>query len=45
MQSVSLTLPLFIGGALQLANDIAFYMMFRAVKPPEELGKEPFKVS
>jgi MFS family permease len=39
MQSVSLTLPLFIGGALQLANDIAFYAMFRNVKPPEELGK------
>lgn len=36
MQSVSLTLPLIIGGALQLANDIAFYLMFRNVKPPEE---------
>ena len=44
MQSVSLTLPLVIGGALQLANDIAFYLMFRDVKPPEELGKEQFKV-
>jgi Major Facilitator Superfamily len=44
MQSVSLTLPLFLGGALQLANDIAFYIMFRDVKPPEELGKEDFKV-
>jgi hypothetical protein len=39
MQSVSLTLPLFIGGALQLANDIAFYIMFRNVKPPEELNR------
>jgi MFS family permease len=39
MQSVSLTLPLFIGGALQLANDIAFYLMFRDIKPPEELGR------
>jgi MFS family permease len=39
MQSVSLSLPLFIGGALQLANDIAFYIMFRDVKPPEELDK------
>jgi hypothetical protein len=37
MQSVSLTLPLFIGGGLQLANDIAFYLMFRHVRPPEEL--------
>jgi MFS family permease len=44
MQSVSLTLPLFLGGALQLANDIAFYIMFRAVKPPEEVGKEEFNV-
>jgi hypothetical protein len=44
MQSVSLTLPLVIGGALQLANDIAFYLMFRAVKPPEELGREQFEV-
>jgi hypothetical protein len=34
---VSLTLPLFIGGGLQLANDIAFYLMFRHVRPPEEL--------
>jgi sugar phosphate permease len=40
MQSVSLTLPLLIGGGLQLANDIAFYLMFRHVKPPEEI-KEP----
>jgi hypothetical protein len=40
MQSVSLTLPLFIGGGLQLANDIAFYLMFRHVRPPEEI-KEP----
>jgi MFS family permease len=37
IQTVSLTLPLFIGGALQLANDIAFYAMFRNVRPPEEL--------
>jgi sugar phosphate permease len=40
MQSVSLTLPLLIGGGLQLANDVAFYLMFRHVKPPEEV-KEP----
>ena len=44
MQNVSLTLPLFLGGALQLANDIAFYLMFRDVKPPEELGEPEFKV-
>ncbi|HEU4341884.1 MAG TPA: MFS transporter, partial [Candidatus Binatia bacterium] len=37
MQSVSLSLPLFIGGALQLVNDIAFFAMFRNVRPPEEI--------
>lgn len=37
MQSVSLTLPLYIGGGLQFINDVAFYLMFRDVKPPEEL--------
>ena len=37
MQTVSLTLPLFIGGGLQLINDVAFYLMFRHVRPPEEL--------
>lgn len=36
MQSVSLTLPLFLGGGLQLINDVAFYFMFRHVRPPEE---------
>jgi len=40
MQSVSLTLPLFIGGGLQLLNDVAFYLIFRNVRPPEEI-KEP----
>src|SRR5712692_1297445 len=40
MQSVSLTLPLFIGGGLQFINDVAFVLMFRHVKPPEEI-KEP----
>lgn len=37
MQNISLTLPLFIGGGLQLVNDVAFYLMFRHVRPPEEL--------
>jgi MFS family permease len=37
MQSVSLTLPLFIGGGLQFINDVAFFLMFRHVKPPEEI--------
>jgi MFS family permease len=40
MQSVSLTLPLLIGGGLQLVNDVAFYLMFRHMRPPEEI-KEP----
>ena len=39
MQSVSLTLPLFIGGGLQLVNDVVFYMMFRHVRPPEEINR------
>jgi len=39
MQSVSLALPLFIGGGLQLINDVAFYLMFRRVRPPEEIKK------
>ena len=38
MQTVSLTLPLFIGGGLQLLNDVAFFLMFRHVRPPEELA-------
>ncbi len=42
MQSVSLTLPLFLGGGLQLINDVAFYLMFRHVRPPEET-KDRFK--
>lgn len=39
MQSVSLTLPLFLGGGLQLINDVAFYLMFRHVRPPEEIRR------
>jgi len=38
MQSVSLTLPLFIGGGLKLVNDVVFFLMFRHVRPPEELA-------
>ena len=38
MQTVSLTLPLFTGGGLQLLNDLALFLMFRHVKPPEELA-------
>jgi hypothetical protein len=39
MQSVSLTLPLFIGGGLQLINDVTFYLMFRHVRSPEEIER------
>jgi MFS family permease len=39
MQNISLTLPLFIGGGLQLINDVAFYLMFRHVRPPEEITR------
>jgi MFS family permease len=38
MQTVSLTLPLFIAGGLQLLNDVAFFLMFHHVRPPEELA-------
>jgi MFS family permease len=43
MQNISLTLPLFIGGGLQLVNDVVFYMMFRHVRPPEEEAKVSLK--
>jgi MFS family permease len=43
MQSVSLTLPILIGGGLQLINDVAFYLMFRDVRPPEEVAKKQAK--
>src|SRR5215475_14471732 len=36
MQNLSLSLPLVIGGALQLAHDAAFFVLFRNVRPPEE---------
>lgn len=36
MQSFSLTVPIALGGFLQLAHDCIFYGLFRHVKPPEE---------
>ena len=45
MQTVSLTLPLFLGGGLQLLNDVAFFLMFRHVRPPEELAVAPADTS
>jgi hypothetical protein len=40
MQNISLTLPLFIGGGLQLINDVAFFLIFRHVRPPEEMKRK-----
>ena len=36
MQAFSLSVPIFIGGFLQLFHDCVFYVLFRNVKPPEE---------
>jgi MFS family permease len=37
MQAFSLSLPMVLGGALQLVHDVSFYFLFRGVKPPEEI--------
>jgi hypothetical protein len=44
MQSLSLSVPLVIGGSLQLAHDITFYYMFRHERPPEETRVREIKV-
>ena len=36
MQSFSLSVPMFLGGFLQLFHDCVFYFTFRDIKPPEE---------
>ena len=36
IQSISLSAPFVIGGALKIAYDIALFLNFRNVKPPEE---------
>ena len=36
MQAFSLSVPMFLGGALQFAHDVTFYFLFRDVRPPEE---------
>jgi len=36
MQAFSLSVPIFIGGALQFTHDVTFYFLFRHVRPPEE---------
>jgi hypothetical protein len=39
MQSISLNMPLVIGGSFQLVHDFAFYYVFRHVRSPEEEGR------
>ena len=41
MQSFALSVPIFLGGVLQLSHDCIFYYLFRDVKPPEEQGAKP----
>jgi predicted MFS family arabinose efflux permease len=36
MQQLSLSAPLFIGGALKILYDLTLYRSFRHVRPPEE---------
>ena len=36
MQHVTLAAPLFLGGALKIAYDLALYRSFRHIRPPEE---------
>jgi MFS family permease len=43
MQSFALSVPLFIGGTIQLLHDVAFYYFFRHVKPPEERKDARYK--
>jgi MFS family permease len=40
IQSLSLSAPFVIGGALKVAYDIALFLNFRNVKPPEEQGQK-----
>ena len=40
IQSISLSAPFVIGGALKVAYDVALFLNFRNVKPPEEKGEQ-----
>jgi MFS family permease len=40
IQSISLSAPFVIGGALKVAYDVALFLHFRNVKPPEEKGEQ-----
>jgi MFS family permease len=44
MQAFSLSVPMFIGGSLQLIHDAVFYFLFRDVRPPEEEGLKGLRV-
>jgi hypothetical protein len=44
MQAFSLNIPIALGGFLQLFHECVFYILFRDVRPPEELKKPEFKV-
>ncbi len=44
MQALSLSVPLLVGGGLQLASDTTFYFLFRHVRPPEEEGAKARKL-
>ncbi|MBM3897178.1 MAG: MFS transporter [Thaumarchaeota archaeon] len=41
IQVISNAIPFFLSGAFQLANDLAFYRLFRNTKPPEETAVNP----
>ena len=36
IQVISSAIPFFLSGSLQMANDIAFYFLFKNTRPPEE---------
>ena len=41
LQVVSNSIPFFLSGGFQLANDLSFYYLFKNTKPPEEAGANP----
>jgi MFS family permease len=43
MQAFSLSVPMVLGGGLQLLHDVSFYFLFRDVRPPEEIKVAEFK--
>jgi MFS family permease len=44
MQFFSLSVPILVGGGLQLIHDAVFYLLFRNVRPPEEEGSKDLRV-